>query len=134
MPAMIDPELLKSYNRTRKTRDRSLICHAPFVSLNFEQNGNATACCYNRKQVLGTYPKDSIMDMWLGDSAQELRKYIKANDLGGGCEMCGQQLQSSNFHGTRARGFDDFAQYKPLAVAGRLKNYFKHGQYLTWSV
>lgn len=123
----MDKQLIAAYNKTRDTTDTSVLCHAPFTSINFEQNGNATACCYNRTHILGTYPKHSLKDMWFGPKAQELRKFIKNNDLGGGCEICRKQLLSKNYYGVSARNFDQTAEYDKPAL-GKLSNLIKHGQ------
>ena len=50
---MLDPGILAEYKAIRVTKNTSIFCHAPFTSMNFEQNGNVTVCCYNRKYVLG---------------------------------------------------------------------------------
>src|SRR3954465_585096 len=80
------PSSIKSYQAARFPEDRSTFCHAPSICLNFEQNGNVTACCYNRKFVLGRYPTDSIGTIWRGDRARELRRALKAGDLSKGCD------------------------------------------------
>jgi MoaA/NifB/PqqE/SkfB family radical SAM enzyme len=112
---MLDGTLIRDYNdfrvaRSRENRSRrtdvSVVCHAPFISLNFEQNGNATVCCYNRTHVLGTYPEVSVSEMWFGGKANELREAIRELDFGKGCELCLVQLQSRNFAGTRMLQFD----------------------------
>jgi MoaA/NifB/PqqE/SkfB family radical SAM enzyme len=105
---MLTQATINEYNLTRKTRDKSVICHAPFTSINFEQNGNATACCYNRVHVLGTYPQNTIKEMWMGKDAELLRNYIKKNDLSGGCKLCMEQLNAKNYAGVHAKLFDAF--------------------------
>ena len=60
---MLDPDLVAEYNATRDTVHTELLCHAPSASLNFEANGHATACCYNRRHVIGTYPEDTLEEM-----------------------------------------------------------------------
>jgi MoaA/NifB/PqqE/SkfB family radical SAM enzyme len=123
---MLDETLIRDYDDFRVARsqenrssraDTSVVCHAPFLSLNFEQNGNATVCCYNRTHVLGTYPDVSVSDMWFGGKADELRQSLKELDFSQGCELCLVQLQSRNFAGTRMLQFDHLAT-KPRA-AGR---------------
>ena len=76
------------------------------VSLNFEQNGNATACCFNRQFILGTYPMNSISDIWAGARAQELRRSLANSELMGGCRLCKQQIEARNFSGLHARYYD----------------------------
>lgn len=121
---VISRETIKKYNQTRETRDKSVLCHAPFVNINFEQNGNMTACCFNRIHVLGTYPKDSIADAWNGKQAEKLRRYIRNNDLGGGCKLCGELINSGNFDGSRAKYFDAYAHAPDHSFGERLKRLF----------
>ena len=107
---MIPEGLISEYNETRETTKTQILCHAPFSNLNFEQNGNVTACCYNRAYILGKYPKDTIKDIWFGRKTDKFRAYIRQNDLSRGCTMCLEQLRSKNFYGTRARHFDCYAE------------------------
>jgi MoaA/NifB/PqqE/SkfB family radical SAM enzyme len=105
---------LARYQQTRAQADQSSICHAPFVSLNFEQNGNVTACCYNRKYVLGKYPEDSLHAIWTGPRIGELRAALEKGDLSKGCDLCRDQMVSGNFSGMRARFFDGLRDGGPL--------------------
>jgi len=107
---VINIEVLENYNKTRKASARNLVCHAPSVNLNFEQNGNVTACCYNRSFVLGRYPEKSITEIWNGDKIKELRKYISEGNLSGGCSACEEVINSGNFEGSKARYFDEYAE------------------------
>lgn len=106
---MIDKKVFAAYNKTRYILVDKTICHAPFTSINFEQSGNATACCYNRSHVLGTFPKNTIREMWYGENANRLRAYILNNELGGGCQLCLKQLYSHNFSNCKAKGYDFYA-------------------------
>lgn len=106
---MLDPAVIRRYNAFRRSTDKSRVCHAPFVSLNFEQNGNITACCYNRSDVLGRYPENSILDAWTGEAAEALRGHIRNNELEGGCSICNELLQAGNFAGTKALYYDEYA-------------------------
>jgi MoaA/NifB/PqqE/SkfB family radical SAM enzyme len=115
---MIDKKIIAAYNLTREINDKTILCHAPFTSINFQQNGDGNACCYNRTHILGTFPEHTIREMWFGEKANELRGYILNNDLGGGCHICQKQLQSHNFSNCKAKGYDLYAE-------PRLKRYFK---------
>lgn len=106
---MLTANQIESYNKVRLKNARNLICHAPFTSLNFEQNGNVSACCYNRSFSLGKIPEQSIDEIWNGAKANELRTYIKNNDLSGGCSACSEVIQSGNYQGTKAIYYDEFA-------------------------
>lgn len=103
---IISDSIIKEYNRQRKSANKKIICHAPFQSINFTQNGNATVCCYNRKHILGTYPQNSLDEIWFGASAAALREYMAENDLSHGCEICALQLNSRNFAGVHASHYD----------------------------
>ncbi|MDB5283999.1 MAG: hypothetical protein JWO06_3074 [Bacteroidota bacterium] len=106
---MLSEELVKQYNKVRSHTDKSLLCHAPFVNINFEQNGHMRACCYNVDHVLGIYPQNSIADAWSGAKAEELRNYIRSNDLGGGCRACEELIESKNYNGSKSLHYDLYA-------------------------
>lgn len=106
---MLTAHTIAAYNRIRKTKHTSLLCHAPFTNLNFEQNGNVTACCFNRKEVLGKYPEQSIAEIWKGAALHDLRGKIKSNSLEGGCKLCRILLESGNYNGTKAIYYDEYA-------------------------
>lgn len=115
-------KVLEDYAKSRAGTYREMVCHAPFVNLNFEQSGSVRACCYNFKHVLGTWPINSIGEIWRGEKANELRKYIRENNLGGGCLECGNMIVSGNHQGVRAKHYDEFAEDK---LSTRAK-YFAH--------
>jgi MoaA/NifB/PqqE/SkfB family radical SAM enzyme len=106
---MLNKAQIDAYNQVRSGAAKGLLCHAPFTSLNFEQNGNVTACCYNRSFQLGHIPEDALGDIWLGEKAEQLRSYIRANDLSGGCSACAEQIQAGNYSGTKAIYYDEYA-------------------------
>jgi MoaA/NifB/PqqE/SkfB family radical SAM enzyme len=128
---MIDRETITEYNNTRDTKDKSVLCHAPFTSINFQQNGNANACCYNRSHVLGTYPAQTINQIWFGEKANELRNYIRNNNLEGGCHICQQQLLSRNFANSRAKSYDVYADSRETTLH-ILKKLFKRNKAIAY--
>ena len=105
---IIPSDILEKYNNTRFNTDKSIVCHAPTVKLNFEQNGTVRACCYNTVHILGNWPAQSIKEIWTGDKITELREYIAKNDLGDGCSICGKMLESGNYQGAKSRYYDEF--------------------------
>ena len=110
----LDPQVVKDYNRARPHGPQDLLCYAPFKNIYFGTNGNATACCYNREHLLGTYPKDSLREMWFGDNAQQLREYIEHNDLSKGCIGCSHHFNAGNYTGVQAKDFDHY----PSSIVG----------------
>lgn len=127
---MLTKDTIQAYNNTRQNGATNKLCHAPFVNMNFEQNGDVTACCFNRTHVLGKFPDMELMDIWFSDNAEKLRQYIDNNDLGGGCEICAKQLNAGNFMNSRARGFDQQAVDTWDALPEKLRNKLNHGKWL----
>ena len=117
----LKPARLRAYQATRKTIDKSIICHAPFSNINFEQNGNMTACCFNRIHVLGSYPQHTIAEAWAGEQAEILRQRVWNNDLGGGCKLCGELINSGNYEGSRAKHFDEYAHPAGGSISEKIK-------------
>ncbi len=107
---MLTPDIIKAYNAVRTAADKSVLCHAPFTSINFDQFGSMTACCYNKKEVLGRVPHQTIKEAWLSPTAEQLRARMRNNDLGGGCSYCQELLLAGNHRGTKAYFYDEFAE------------------------
>jgi MoaA/NifB/PqqE/SkfB family radical SAM enzyme len=118
----LEEKIIREYANSRQLTDKSLLCHAPTVNLNFEQNGNVRACCYNTKHLLGTWPAQSIREIWTGDKIAELRHFIAGNDLGGGCSACGELIAAGNYQGVRARYFDEYVPPGPVHKLLKLAN------------
>ncbi len=106
---ILEPKTIDAYNRSRNCANNRIVCHAPLTNLNFEQTGEARACCYNFKEVLGKWPQQSIREIWEGAQLQSLRKNIEQNNLGGGCTECGKMIDVGNYQGVRAKYYDEFA-------------------------
>lgn len=110
---MIQKALLQAYNQTRELQNLAHIsqplkvCYAPFSSLYFGQQGKVIACALNRSHVLGTYPQQSIHEIWTGEAAQALRRMIDRTELlNCGCQECAYQLKNRNFSSIKAKMFD----------------------------
>lgn len=108
----LSTEQIAAYNKSRINSNKPAICLAPSSSMNFEQGGAVTACCYNRQHTFGTYPKESLYNMWFGKAAQHLRNAMTENDLSQGCYLCEQQIVLGNYANTLAKGFDVYDQKK----------------------
>lgn len=108
---------IKKYNSHRRIIARPILCHAPFSNINFAQNGDMTVCCYNRTEVLGRYPTNSIQEAWESPIAGELRHYMKQKYLGIGCANCKDQIISGNIQGTKAIYYDKNASLRHLLPA-----------------
>ena len=107
---MLPADILDGYRAFRRPEtDQSVLCHAPFVSLNFERSGKVTSCCYNRSVVLGTYPSQTLAEIWNSVTARGFRREFLEQREASGCTLCFHQLESSNFSGTLMKNFDEFA-------------------------
>lgn len=124
---------IKAYNNTRiPLVNKSVVCHAPWQSINFTQNGDATVCCYNKDYVLGTYPTHSLHDMWFGDIAKRLRAEMRQNPLPDGCQNCALQIQSENYASVHARHYDFHSDHPMKHWIKKVKNYSKQRKYLAY--
>jgi molybdenum cofactor biosynthesis enzyme MoaA len=72
---------------------------------------------------LGTYPADSIDDIWFGKMADQLRSMMRRNALPGACDICLDQFGSRNFGGIRARFYDHLASADYGEPAGPFESY-----------
>jgi len=114
---MLDDAVIRDYQSARPIGvDRSVLCHAPFTSLNFEQNGQARVCCYNIRAPLGTWPAASVKEMWEGAQAVALRRSFLEGTTATGCDLCFDQLRDRNFGGALMLNFDRLSltdDYRP---------------------
>ncbi len=99
-------DVLSEFEKTRWVQGSNKICHAPFISLNFDQEGNIRACCYNVIHPLGKFPTHTIAGALGSANTQALRKAIDESDFSKGCYNCEQQLLSKNYYSVHARHYD----------------------------
>lgn len=99
-------ELLKGYYAARQKPNASTFCFAPQSNLYFDRRGIAIACCHNRKHILGTYPAQTVEEIWNSQKAQELRAVLANDNLSKGCEVCQVDLQIGAFSAIKAHHFD----------------------------
>jgi MoaA/NifB/PqqE/SkfB family radical SAM enzyme len=107
---MLSPDLVADLNRFRGLPPGTSACPAPLINLHFSQMGVVTACCFNRQQVLGIYPENSIHDIWNGKPIRELRDALARNDLSMGCQKCLQQIEARDFGGSHAVFYSVYAR------------------------
>ncbi len=98
---------LDELNAMRPEADRKIICHAPFKSIRFEQNGVVRTCCFNRQVILGRHPQQTLTEIWNSDEANKLRSKVEENDLSFGCQMCSRQLHNRELSTIKTREFDN---------------------------
>ena len=107
---MLTPEIVEEYNRVRNTPVGTSACPAASINLHFSQQGVVTACCFNRQQVLGVYPENSVSEIWNGEPIRELREALANNDLTKGCQKCQQQIEARDYGGSHALFYSVYAR------------------------
>ncbi len=101
------PPFYEGYNQSRLPGKSEYACYAPLKNIYFGHYGKAVACCYNRFHVLGTYPMQSIYEIWNGEKANELRTALKNYDFSHGCLSCLTQIKAGNYDATKAKQYDE---------------------------
>ncbi|MCO5229648.1 MAG: twitch domain-containing radical SAM protein [Chitinophagales bacterium] len=105
---------MKDYSKYRENNPHQLFCYVPFNSLSFSFSGRVLACVYNQKVELGTYPKNSIREMWFNSKmGNELREHLSHNDLSYGCEHCKYFVEHGKFSGLKPLVYDKYKDITP---------------------
>ncbi len=102
----LSPDSERKYNLQRTTSNTGVACWAPFRSMYFGFRGNTSVCCYNKMHVIGTYPSQSIREIWFGAKADEIRQSLSKNDFSLGCQGCHELITAENYSGLPAKNFD----------------------------
>ncbi len=123
-PRLVPAADLAAYNRTRRFLDRGVVCHVPFKSIYWKPGGEAIACCPGDTYVLGTYPRQSIGEIWEGRRLRELRRALLSGDMSLGCGRCLRDLSEGRFRSFAGR-FADHLPYnrrQPTAIEFQIGN------------
>jgi radical SAM protein with 4Fe4S-binding SPASM domain len=104
--------MLSKFNKARRYSNSETACFAPSLSLNFEQNGNVTACCFNRSFILGKIQEQTIKEIWNGPKIKELRAALAQGDFSKGCMQCEKMIEEGNFESVLINHFDGFQSKK----------------------
>lgn len=104
---IIDRQIKRNYDKHRSWGKQQMICYAPFKNMYFGISGNVRACCRNESYIFGSYPQQTIREIWNGEKVRNLRESIRRNDLSSGCDECYNHLTGGNFTAVVARMFDN---------------------------
>lgn len=85
-------------------------CLAPHTTINFDTMGHMRVCCYNSSFILGTYPKDSVIESWNSIKRKEFIDEFKEK-FPSGCELCYKQYQGNNFSNGLFASFDPYDEF-----------------------
>lgn len=108
----ISSKIMIEFNKYRFYGSKKLFCYNPFVNLFFNTYGNGIACCRSHKNVLGSYPQQTIKEIWFGEKAEKLRNHMLHNDLSMGCDYCKFQIDSKRFHGLPSMQSEQYSTTK----------------------
>jgi MoaA/NifB/PqqE/SkfB family radical SAM enzyme len=100
-------------------------CKAAEYSLLFQPSGEILACHYNRGNILGIYPTNSISEVWNGKKRKELVKSIRKAKFNKGCFVCKEALKMGLEHSAGINKYDYIVPYKskmPLSMEFQLDN------------
>lgn len=123
--------IIAEYNASRRCVDKGTLCHAPENSLYFGRDGIVSACCYSRSAPIGSYPQQTIAEIWNSAQAEGMRRALRQNKLPEGCELCADKLRAHNFTQLVAQTYDDLARPpRPNTTLNRIKDriFPKNGQ------
>jgi MoaA/NifB/PqqE/SkfB family radical SAM enzyme len=99
-------DIIKKNGLDRFFIGRRNVCNAPFISLNFDSTGLVTACCANRKHILGKYPENSIHEIWYGEKIAELRAALNSFDFSKGCQLCFNRINEGSIQNSQLSIFN----------------------------
>jgi len=84
---------------------------APLVGMYFWSDGLIAACCYNREQAFGHYPKESLSRIWKSLVRKRLAVDMANDILPDGCSRCAEQVMAGNHGGLLAARFDPLREH-----------------------
>ena len=93
------------------TVDRTPICDAPFVAMEFDAFGDVQVCCANALYPIGNVGEQSLREIWSGPRAAAMRAALSEGDMSLGCSVCRYRLTYG--HGDLARDY-----YNNFPVSG----------------
>lgn len=107
---ILDRNDLKLLNARRSWRERRRVCHIPEKGLYFGLRGQVYTCCFNKTHPIGSYPEQSVSEIWNGLKIKEQQKAIRNNNMSYGCGACYSLIKSSNINGLPIRNYDQYAR------------------------
>ena len=132
--APISAETIAAYNAVRTCNNKRTVCHAPTTSMYFGRDGFVTACCYSRSNPLGSWPAQSVAEIWFGERIKEMQRQLRRNVLPMGCETCAGQLEAHNFKGLLAGNFDAHVPAPSDGVFSKLGSMFRKAEPVIYPV
>lgn len=96
-------------NARRDAHQRHRACHIADKGLFFGLRGRVFSCCFNKSHLLGTYPINSIQEIWAGAAVELQRKALQVGDFSLGCRACLDGVKARKLDALVLRMYDRFA-------------------------
>jgi organic radical activating enzyme len=106
MELKLSTEARENYNKQRNKKLHNYLCQAPTASMYFGHGGMINACCWNRKHVIGTYPQQTLQEIWHSAEAEALRRAIDKGDFSLGCNLCHDAITAQNYGAVQSLFYD----------------------------
>ena len=104
--------------------DRTPVCAAPWVTMEFHPSGDVQVCCANALYPAGNVRRSTLDEIWEGPRLRAVREALATGDMSLGCSVCRYRLTFG--HGDLARDYyDNFPVQEPDAD-GRTWPYSLH--------
>src|SRR5262245_61543817 len=111
----MERQVRDAYDARRFLTDKAFAsaCYAPFVSMFFTTDGNVLACCKNGSFPIGNVQRESLLDIWRGERAQEIREALRNYQFNRDCAYCEWEIGDGNRTSATPFGFDAFPVSSP---------------------
>ena len=98
--------------------DRTPVCAAPSVAMEFHPSGDVRICCANALYPVGNVARSTLDEIWDGPRVRAIRDALGVGDMSLGCSVCRYRLTFG--HGDLARDYyDNFPVQAPDADGRR---------------
>lgn len=102
----ISPDVIKSYNKTRSVKDKSLLCHAPFSNMYFNTEGDVALCWKTFHKSEKYSESRTIMDIWQSANFKAIREDVRSCQLDFACGECKKHLLEGNYVNVLSKAYD----------------------------
>ena len=104
----MEPAILAAYNSKRNFSEKAFrsTCYAPHTSLYFSMNGDVRVCCHNWSHAAGNISRQTIGEIWNGESVKAIRRSLEAGSFAMGCGYCEWQIATGTFVNLSASKWD----------------------------
>lgn len=99
---------LESALKSFKFNNSRNCCLAPLTTINFDTLGTARVCCYNSTFTLGTYPDNTINELWNNKKRYQFIDQLKQKSFPTGCSRCKLQAATGNISNALFSNFDKY--------------------------